>query len=92
MIYTDAYKHDTALKPAEEWQSAVGIWEDKNGELFSFPDAIARGSGTLTIDNPKQKALALFALNYAKQRREQTLRTAAAEIERLDAAIAQLNN
>lgn len=78
------------LSPTEEWRSVVGYWVDQDGQVFNFPDVIASNGGQLTIDNPKHKALALLALNYAKQRREYVLNATALEVEQLNKAIAAL--
>ena len=90
MTFTDMHGDTKNLSPTEEWRSVVGYWIDEDGQAFNFPDAIASSGGALIFDNPKQKALALFALNYAKQRREQILNATQVEIEQLNKVIASM--
>ena len=90
MIFVDSNGCEKSLYPTEEWRSVAGYWVDDNGNLFNFPDSIATKGGLIKIDLAKHKALALFALNYAKQRREQRLNALQVEIERLEKAIASL--
>lgn len=90
MTFFDASGRIWQLSPTEEWRSVVGYWVDQDGQLFCFPDAIASNGGTLTFDNPKHKVLAMFALNYAKQRREQLLNATQVEIEQLNKVIVSL--
>ena len=90
MRFFDNNGDQKQLSPTNEWRSVAGYWVDDEGELFNFPDAIATNGGVLEIDNPKHKSLALFALNYAKQRREQMQNTLQLEIAQLDKVIASL--
>lgn len=78
------------LYPMAEWRSIVGYWVDDEGALYNFPNAIANSGGHLEPDDPKQKSMALYALNYAKQRREQTRNALQIEIANLDRAIKRL--
>ena len=87
MLYIDKNGNSKSLSPTEEWRSVVGYWVDQDGQLFNFVDAVAEKGGELMFDNQKHKALALFALNYAKQRREQMRNTLHLEVTQLDRAI-----
>lgn len=90
MIFVDTNGNVKSLSPTAEWRSVAGFWVDDQGEFFNFPDAIATKGGCLDMDTPKHKSLALFALNYAKQRREQMLNSLQVEIAQLDKVIATL--
>lgn len=90
MRYTNYDAEEKQLYPMAEWRSVVGYWIEDDGTLFNFPDAIANSGGHLEPDNPKQKSMALFALNYAKQRREQTRNALQIQIANLDRAIKRL--
>ncbi|MEY8403186.1 hypothetical protein AALA54_07600 [Oscillospiraceae bacterium 44-34] len=85
------YDGDTKqLYPTAEWCSVVGNWIDDKGLSFNFPNEIACKGGRLEINDPKQRTMALFALNYAKQRREQLKNSLLIQISNLDRAIKQL--
>ncbi|MBE7004165.1 MAG: hypothetical protein E7425_07770 [Ruminococcaceae bacterium] len=90
MLYIDKNGDTKSVSPTEEWRSVVGYWVDEDGQLFNFAEAIAARGGELMFENPKQKALALFALNYAKQRREQMKNALTVEIAQLERAIENL--
>lgn len=86
-VYIKADGTTAELTQCSDPKYAVGYCKGKDGKCINYPEEIAQHGGTFASSDAKERKIALYALTYAKRRRERNILALQEEISNLNKAI-----